>query len=259
MGLTTLALVRPHIDPFFYYICGARHRVKCDAFRSVTALALGPTHVATRDGGPVPDALSLLFPALVRFQALVLDVTEPAYKPSGKRTAHGDESNDVHAGVRSLDLGVATGIGVATLCKLPLRFPQLREFVAPAIDCSDALAATILGWRYTLTALDLSRVVRLDIAQLALLLVGSRVNGNGDGGDCDLGEALGLATLVRLRLASWHRPLEADLRRLLAQRVALSPAAEDNVGHHLGGRVEIEWVPAPEDERAFPLEFAGFA
>jgi hypothetical protein len=241
-GLTALSLSQTHIDPFIFYRGPAtRHRLSSDVFRSVTTLSIG----ARSDGGPVPDALSLMFPSLTRLAALGRDDGRP-YRLGDR--GRDSASDDVHAGVRSLDFSEATEFGDTALAKLPNRFPNLAEFVAPAKPAGPALTAAIVGWRRTLVALDLSRVPRLEPMHLALVL----------------GVAYG--AFRRLRLASWHRPLEARIGLLLAQRLAdslgrdnsLQVKDDDDDGDD--GRVTIEWAPlssdAPLPSPAAPFGFS---
>jgi hypothetical protein len=256
-GLTALSLSQTHVDPFIFYRGPAtRHRLSSDAFRSVTTLSIGTRTVPASDGGSAPDALSLMFPSLTRLVALGRDNGLPRLRDRGCDFVSGDvhdrgcdsASDDVHAGVRTLDFADATEFSNAALKKLPNRFPNLVEFVAPAKPDGPALTAAIGGWRRTLVALDLSRVPRLEPMHLALVL----------------GVAYG--AFRRLRLASWHRPLEARIGLLLAQRLAdslgrdnsLQVKDDDDDGDD--GRVTIEWAPlssdAPLPSPAAPFGFS---
>ena len=241
-GLTALSLSQTQVDPFIFYRGPAtRHRLSTDVFRSVTTLSIGTRTVPASDGGSAPDALSLMFPSLTRLVALGRDNGLPRLRDRGCDFVSGDvhdrgrdsASDDVHAGVRSLDFSEATEFGDAALAKLPNRFPNLVEFVAPAKPAGPALTAAIAGWRRTLVALDLSRVPRLEPMHLALVL------------------NVAYGAFRRLRLASWHRPLETRIGLLLAQRLADSLGRDNSLkvkdGVDDDGRVTIEWAPLPSD------------
>jgi hypothetical protein len=253
IGLTTLVLHRPHDNPFAFYLPVAVSAIpEClaaDAFRSVTSLSTGPTEMPWTDGGAAPEWLSLLFPSLTHLAALPNNNNWPS-KPR-----HGDDrSQDVHQGLRALDLG-GTEMSDDAVRLLSRRFPLLETFVAPAAaTASTVLLATIVEWRDTLATLDLSCVVDLHHTGLASLLVGPR------GSHCRL--ALGLATFRRLRLASRHRPLYIHLCQLLAQRVAASPVPDDGGGGGERVRIVVEWVSAARGDTAAPVSasapFAGF-
>jgi plasmid stability protein len=242
-GLTSLSLANPRINPFhFYRLVATPDCVAADAFKSITSLSVAST-------SPIPDALAALFPSLVCFRAIAGGAV--LLSQFGARSCRDDTSDDVHVGVHTLDLGAGTPSDAA-LAKLPLRFPQLREFVAPEMTMNRALLTAILGWRRTLTVLDLSEVRRgldrdgvrrgLDRTHLVALLGGTRRDGAPVG-------ALEYAPIRRLRLANWHRALEPELRQILAQRVAAissaaAAASSGASGSDADGYVEIEWAPA---------------
>ena len=241
LGLTTLSLVSPRNNPFRFYRNGKREeddasRLAADAFRSVTSLSIGVTET------PAPDSLSVLFPALRHLGASAY-AGSPYCNFTLWKNEH--ESDDVHAGVRSIDFG-ATGMRDQTLHKLPQRFPNLVEFVAPQVAAAHAgLASTILKWSATLATLDMSRVTPMCTGPLEHLLVGNeRVDGP-------------LAVLGRLRLSRvlQREPLAAAVADMLARRCEkLGP---------LAGRVAIEWVPVSVSVASQPPPppplFAGLA